>query len=112
MSEASAASVASGRALGSPGAATLGSIVLLLLRVALAAVFGYAAYTKILDMRTFAEEVANYQLLPAWLVSYAAASLVGVEILTAFLLLAGLRVRAAAGVSVALLVVFIAALSQ
>ena len=75
-------------------------------------VFGYAAITKFFDMRTFAEEVANYQILPASAVSPAAASVVGVETLAALLLLVGLRVRAAAGVSLALLLVFIAALTQ
>jgi putative oxidoreductase len=112
MTENSAAAAAPRPILWRPVTGALGSAVLLALRLGLAVMFGYAAYAKILDMRTFAEEVANYQVLPASLVSLAAASVVGVETLTALLLIAGFRVRAAAGMSLALLIVFIGALSQ
>jgi len=80
-------------------------------RVLLALAFGYAALTKVGDMQQFAEQVANYQLLPAGLVPAVAAAVVGVEIACAVLLLLGLLVRPAALVAVLLLAAFIGALS-
>lgn len=81
-------------------------------RLVLGLVFGYAAITKISDMHQFAEEIANYRLLPPSIVSATAAAVVGVEIVCAVLLVIGLFVRSAAFVVTFLLVLFIAALSQ
>ena len=88
------------------------SLLALAARLALAVTFGYAAMTKIADMQRFAEDVANYRMLPAGLVGITAASVVGIEILCAVLLLVGLFVRPAAAVAALLLLVFIAGLSQ
>jgi putative oxidoreductase len=81
-------------------------------RVALGLVFIAAAVTKLPDLRTFAEEVANYQLLPAMLVPLAAVAFVGAELVLGASLLAGIWVRASAVLAGAMLVVFIVALSQ
>lgn len=80
-------------------------------RVVLAFFFGYAALTKLGDMRLFAEQVANYQLLPAGLVPAAAAAVVGVEVACVLLLLVGLFTRPTALVVALLLLAFIGALS-
>ncbi len=88
------------------------SLALLLLRLATAGVFLYAASTKLPNMELFAEETANYQMLPAWLVPYFSTMLIGVEVLAGLMLLFGLFVRAAAAVTVLMNIAFIVALSQ
>ena len=88
------------------------ALVLALARVLLGGVFGYAAFSKLVDMRQFAEEIANYQMLPAALVPALAAAVVGVELVCALLLVLGLRARAASLLVALLLLVFIGALSQ
>ena len=67
-------------------------------RLAFGAVFLYAASTKIADMRVFAEEVANYHVVPPALVALSAAAVVGTELLAGLLLLVGARTRASARV--------------
>ena len=90
----------------------LKEIVLALLRVGLGALFAWEALTKIPNMELFAEETANYRLLPAALVPAFTVCLLGVEILAGGLLVAGLAVRAAAAMTGLMLVAFIVALSQ
>lgn len=81
-------------------------------RLVLGATFVLAAVTKLPDLPSFAEEVANYQLLPAALVPLAALAFVGTELVAGLALLAGVWVRAATALSAAMLVVFIVALTQ
>jgi putative oxidoreductase len=88
------------------------ALALSALRLVLAGIFLYAAVTKLVDMRAFAEELANFHVLPASVVPIAAAGVPGVEILIGLLLALGMAARAAAAVSAGLLVVFIAGLSQ
>ena len=83
-----------------------------LLRMALGAIFAWAALSKLPDMAAFAETVANYRILPPAAVPGFAAVLVGVEAVAAVALLAGVGARAAAIVAAALLLAFTAALSQ
>lgn len=83
-----------------------------LLRVGLGAMFLYAALTKVPDLPLFAEEIANYQLLPAPLVPWVAALLPGIEIVLGLALIAGLWTRTAAALTGALLVVFTVGLTQ
>lgn len=90
----------------------LKEIVLALARVALGVLFAWAAVTKIPNMELFAEETANYRLLPAALVPLFAVCLAGVEILSGLLLVLGVAVRAAAAMTGLMLVAFIVALSQ
>lgn len=82
------------------------------LRVALGVIFVYAATTKLADVRQFAEEIANYQLLPAAAVPAFAAAVMGIELCAGTMLIVGAFTRAAATVIGALLVVFIVGLSQ
>lgn len=81
-------------------------------RVVIGGLFVWAALTKVSDLQAFAEEVANYQLLPARLVPVVAATLPGIELLAGVLLVVGLLSRASAGIIAAMLLVFIAGLSQ
>ncbi|MFM2151826.1 MAG: hypothetical protein RL199_261 [Pseudomonadota bacterium] len=81
-------------------------------RIVLGATFAWAAVTKVPDLRTFAEEVANYQLLPSAMVPAAAVGFVGLELVAAAALLVGRWVRAASLLSGALLLAFIVALTQ
>jgi len=86
--------------------------LLLASRLALAAVFLYAAATKVPDMATFATDVANYRLVPPALVPFAAVAVVGIEVVVGLALLSGVFARGAALVAAGLLVVFIGGLSQ
>jgi putative oxidoreductase len=87
-------------------------VVLALVRIVLGVLFAWAAVTKIPNMELFAEETANYRMLPAQLVSLFAVCLAGVEILSSALMVLGVAVRACAGVVGLMLVAFIVALSQ
>lgn len=88
------------------------AMLLGLVRMALGALFAYAAFTKVGDMGLLAEEVANYQLLPSVLVPLVAVMLPGVEILVGLLLVVGLLSRPAALVTATMLLAFIVGLSQ
>lgn len=81
-------------------------------RVVLGLLFLWAAATKLPDMNAFAQDVANYRLVPGALVPFVAASVVGIEIVAGLALLTGIAARAAAVVVSALLIAFIAFLAQ
>jgi putative oxidoreductase len=81
-------------------------------RIVLGALFVWAAITKLPDMAAFAQDVANYRLVPAALVPFLAAAVVGIELLAGISLVAGVMERAAAAVIAALLVAFTVFLSQ
>jgi putative oxidoreductase len=81
-------------------------------RVVLGALFLWAAATKLPDMNAFAQDLANYRLLPGVLVPWAATAVVGVEMVAGLALVTGFAVRAAAVVIAGLLLAFIAFLSQ
>jgi uncharacterized membrane protein YphA (DoxX/SURF4 family) len=92
-------------------------IAALVLRIALGAVFVYAAYTKLfqiaegrlhlLPWQLFAMAIDSYQLLPAWAVELLAKTLPWFELLIGVLLLVGRWKRFATTVTSALLVVFL-----
>ncbi len=86
--------------------------VVLVCRLALGAIFLYAAATKVPDVATFAQDIANFRLLPPALVPYAASVVVGIEVVAGLALVTGFGARAAALVATGMLVVFIVALSQ
>jgi uncharacterized membrane protein YphA (DoxX/SURF4 family) len=86
--------------------------LLALARVGVGGLFLYAAATKVPDMAKFAEEIANYRLVPAPAVPAVAALVVGLELVAGLALIAGVMTRAAAIAISGLTVVFIAGLSQ
>ena len=81
-------------------------------RLLVGGVFVYAGVTKVVDLSTFAEEIANYQVVPPATVPWFAAAMPGIEILAGGLLVLGLWARSSAALLTALLVMFIVALSQ
>lgn len=87
-------------------------ITLAIVRIVLGVLFAWAAVTKIPNMELFAEETANYRMLPAELVPVFAVCLAGIEIFSAALLVLGIAVRASTSVIALMLVAFIIALSQ
>ena len=86
--------------------------VLSVCRVVLGALFIWAAVTKLPDMAAFAQDVANYRVIPAALVPIVAAAVVGIELLAGIALVIGVMDRPAAAVLAVLLAAFIALLAQ
>jgi len=82
------------------------------LRVALGLLFLWAAASKVPDLAAFAQDVANYRIVPPALVPYAAAAVVGIEIVTGIALVTGIAARPAAILASILLIAFIAFLAQ
>ncbi len=80
-------------------------------RLYLAYVFLSAALPKLLDPAAFAVDIATYQLLPLSLVNGLAIFLPWVEFITGVMLAIGLRARAAALLTGAMLLLFMGALS-
>ena len=87
-------------------------IAVVVLRVVLGALFVWSAVTKVPDMAAFAQDVANYRVLPAVLVPWAAAAVVGVEIICGIALVTGVLARPAAVLTAILLLAFTAFLAQ
>jgi len=87
-------------------------IALVGLRVALGLLFLWAAVSKVPDLAAFAQDVANYRIIPPALVPYAAAAVVGIEIVTGIALVTGIATRPAAILASILLVAFTAFLAQ
>ncbi len=81
-------------------------------RLALGGVFLYAAASKVPDMVAFAQDFANFRLVPPGLVPYGASALVGVEVAVGLALATGVAARAGALVASGLLALFLAALAQ
>jgi len=81
-------------------------------RLLLGVLFMWAAATKVTDLAGFAEEVADYRLLPPVVVPWIAVVVPGIEVAAGLALLAGVWTRAGALLVSGMLVVFIAGLSQ
>ncbi len=86
--------------------------LLMATRIALGALFLWAAIAKLPDMSAFAQDVANYRVLPAAFVPYVAAAVVGIELLAGIALVTGILARPAALVVAVLLLAFLAFLGQ
>jgi uncharacterized membrane protein YphA (DoxX/SURF4 family) len=84
----------------------------LVVRLVLAAVFVWAAWSKLGDPRTFVRAVRAYDATPEWLSKGIGYGLPVLEVTLAVLLLLGLITRYAAVVVAVLLVVFIAGIVQ
>src|SRR4051794_36181291 len=75
-------------------------------RISIGALFIWAAATKLPGMAAFAQDVANYRVVPAVLVPFVASAVVGIELLCGLSLVIGFLTRAAASVVAGLLAVF------
>jgi protein-disulfide isomerase/uncharacterized membrane protein YphA (DoxX/SURF4 family) len=84
----------------------------LVVRLALAAIFAWAAWSKLSDPRTFVQAVRAYDATPEWLSKGIGYGLPVLELTLALLLLIGLITRYAATVVGLLLVVFIIGIAQ
>ena len=72
----------------------------------------YAGLGKIVEPQTFAKEIANYHILPDFLINITALVLPWLEVIIGIFLIAGIRIRASATIaSVSMLVFIIAVLS-
>lgn len=80
--------------------------IILLLRLCLGGLFIYASLNKILNTAHFKEAVANYEILPYWIINMTAVVLPWLELWTGTLLIAGVFVRACAIVYSSLLLLF------
>lgn len=80
-----------------------------LLRILPGILFLYSGLFKVLDPRTFSLVVMKYGLLPEVIVPYFSIILPFLELLLGVFLVAGFRVRAAAFLSMILMVLFMAA---
>jgi uncharacterized membrane protein YphA (DoxX/SURF4 family) len=84
-------------------------VLSLILRVYLAGIFIYASLHKINFPAEFADNIAGYLIVPYWLVNPLAVFMPWLELVCGLFLLAGVRVRAAALLIGAMLVMFTAA---
>ncbi len=82
-----------------------------LCRLALGGIFIYASLDKIAHPRAFAGIVANYAVLPDWLVTLPALALPWLELLAGLLLVAGIWTRSAAAMLSLLLLAFMLVLA-
>jgi len=87
------------------------SIVALLVRLALGAIFVYAAWVKLREpWQLFALAIDSYRILPLWAVEWAARTLPWFELLIGVALIVGRGLRVTATVTSLILLVFIGAL--
>jgi uncharacterized membrane protein YphA (DoxX/SURF4 family) len=80
------------------------------LRIALGGIFIYASWDKILDPAAFAQIVANYQILPLYLVNPVAYTLPWLEAICGLALVIGYYTKGAVVIVNLLMLVFIGAL--
>ncbi|MBS0191196.1 MAG: DoxX family protein [Phycisphaerales bacterium] len=90
----------------------LGAFFLLVLRLAIAGLFLFAAWQKLIDPQKFAGSINTFKILPEHLVQLATAAIPWIEVLCGLLLMAGLWTRAAATLLAALLIVFTCAIAS
>lgn len=83
-----------------------------LLRIVLGALFLYAGAIKAFAPDRLAEDIANYHLLPGWLVPPIAVTLPWIELIAGLCLIVGVWGRGAAWLVAGLMAVFTGALSQ
>ena len=82
------------------------------LRLVVGGVFVYAGVLKILDPAQFANDVANYRLLPSALVNFVAITLPWVETVAGILMVMGFWLPGSALVITGLMGVFLVAIGQ
>jgi uncharacterized membrane protein YphA (DoxX/SURF4 family) len=84
--------------------------LLVSIRIFLALVFIFAAVTKVTETETFARAIANYKLLPNFLINFLAIILPWIELCAGVLLLFGISVKENSTILSGLLFIFIIAI--
>jgi len=90
----------------------MSKVVTIALRLGVAAILIWAAVAKLGDPKAFAQDIANYRLLPAGLVPLSAAALPGIELVVGSALAIGVWTRAAGIAATALLALFTVAIAS
>lgn len=83
---------------------------LLSVRIILGLVFIFAAVTKVTEAEVFARAIANYKLLPTFLINFLAIVLPWIELSTGILLVFGISVKENSTILSGLLSIFIIAI--
>lgn len=86
-------------------------IIILLLRLTMGGLFMYASLHKIRNTTQFKDAVANYEILPYWMINITSIILPWLEFLIGALLIVGIFVRSCAILQCSLLITFILAIS-
>lgn len=86
-------------------------VLSLMFRMFLGFVFLIAAVPKVADPAAFGKSIMNYDLLPMSMVNIAAIALAWMELVAGLALVAGVKVRSAALLTSAMLVIFIGGIS-
>jgi len=85
-------------------------IIILFLRIFLGGLFIYASLHKIIHPPQFINTIANYEILPYWMINITSIILPWFELTVGFLLIVGIFVRSCAFMQSILLVLFIVAI--
>ena len=73
-------------------------------------IFVYAGIGKIAEPQVFAKEIANYHILPFFLINLTALVLPWLEVIVGVFLIAGVRIKAASAIAAISMLVFIIAI--
>ncbi len=84
--------------------------LLFLLRILLGLIFIYAGAEKISDSAGFSTSIANYRLLPIFMINFFAITIPWIEIVAGSMLILGISVKENAAIITAMLSVFIIAI--
>lgn len=84
--------------------------LLFLVRILLGFVFIYAGAEKISDPAGFSTSIANYRLLPIFMINFFAITMPWIELAAGFMLIFGISVKENAAIINAMLLVFIIAI--
>jgi len=94
----------------------LGRLILFICRLAVAALFLFAAYQKLFESsdapQKFALAINSFKILPEHLVHLAAGAIPWIEVICGLLLIVGIWTRAAASLLAAMLIVFTVAVAS
>jgi uncharacterized membrane protein YphA (DoxX/SURF4 family) len=89
---------------------TLETLLFTAARLLLGGIFIWASWDKILDPAAFAQAIANYQIVPAWVGNLSALGLPWIELVCGICLIINRWTRGSALITAALIVVFMGAL--
>jgi uncharacterized membrane protein YphA (DoxX/SURF4 family) len=86
-------------------------ITMVILRFWMGGIFTYTGIQKIIHIVKFKDIIANYEILPYWMINITAIILPWLEIWVGILIIAGIFVRACTIIQISLLLIFTATIS-